>query len=166
MNGEDARDAGERGILVIQGLQQYGNQRSLPVVAVKNVGNAEDLGGLQYGAREQREALGIVVIVAQRGAVESIAVEVRGIVDEIELHSSTHTAVDYGTEAIPVIEGNRNAGDDLARTIEPGLLVTRKKDGHLLSQVGECGRQGANHVRQPAGLGETARTRMPQWQYA
>ena len=142
------------GSCVVQRLQQDGNQRRLPVVAVKNVGHAEDLRGLQHGAAEQREALGIVVIVAQRRAVERIAVEVRRVVDEIELHSSAHAAVEHGTEAVTVIEGNGNAGDDLARIVELGLLVTRKIDGDLVAQMGERGRQGANDIGQPAGLGK------------
>ena len=75
------------GIFVVERLQQNRNQSGLPVVAVKNVGRAEDLRRFQHGAAKQGEALGVVVVVAQRSAVESVAVEERRIVDEIELHS-------------------------------------------------------------------------------
>ena len=142
------------GSSVVQRLQQDGNQRGLPVVAVKHVGRAEDLGRFQHGAAEQREALGVVVIVAQRCTVERIAVEERRVVDEIELHSRAHAAVEHGTEAVAVIEGNGDAGDDLARIVELGLLVARKKDGDLVAQGGKRGRQGADDIRQPAGLGK------------
>src|SRR5271166_6535995 len=154
MNGEDGRDVGERWVLGVKRLSQYGNQGCLPVVAVKDVGHAEDLRGLQHRAREQREPLGVVVIVAQRCAIERVAVEVWRIVDEIELHSSAHAAIKHGTEAVTVIERNGDAGDDLAGIVELGLPVTRKVDGDLVAQAGESGRQGANDICQPAGLGK------------
>src|SRR5271157_5581570 len=154
MDGEDAWDVGVRWVLGVKRLSQYGNQGCLPVVAVKDVWHTEDLRGLQHRTREQREPLGVVVIVAQRGAIERVAVEVRRIVDEIELHSRAHAAVEHGTEAVTVIERNRDAGDDLAGIVEPGLPVTRKKDSDLVAQVGESGRQGANDICQSAGLGK------------
>ena len=83
VDGEDRGNSLERGVLVVQGAQENGNQRGLPVVAMEDVGHAEDLGGLQNGAAIQGEALGIVMIVAQRSAVESIAIVEGRIIDEV-----------------------------------------------------------------------------------
>src|SRR5450759_2776646 len=94
------------------------------------------------------------MVVAQRCTVERIAVEERRVVNEIELHSGANAAVDDGTEAVAVIEGNGDAGNDDARVVELGLFVTREVDGNLMTQAGEGGRQGANDIRQPAGFGK------------
>src|SRR5208282_1986064 len=148
MNGEDAGDARKCRVLGVKRLPQYGNQRRLPIVAVKHIGHTENLGGFQNGAAEQGEALSVVVIVAQRRTVERIAVEVRRVVNEIELHSSAHAAVEHRTKTITVVKGDGNAGDHLARVVELGLFVTGKIDSDLVAQVGECGWQGAYDIGQ------------------
>src|ERR1035441_3384068 len=94
------------------------------------------------------------MVIAQRCTVERIAVEERRVVDEIELHSGAHPAVEDGTEAVAVIEGNGDAGNDDARVVELGLLITREEDGNLMAQAGDRGRQRAYDIRQPAGLGK------------
>ena len=154
VNGEDAGNCANAGIFVVQRLQQYRNQRRLPVVTVKDVGSAQDLDRLQNGAREQREALGVVVIVAQRRTVKRVAIEERRVVDEIELHSSTQAAVEHRAEAVAVVEWHGDAGDNGARIVELGLPVAGKKDRDLVTEVSQRWRQGSNDIREPAGLGK------------
>src|SRR5262249_8022848 len=45
-------------------FQQYWNKRGLPVMAMKNLRDSENLGSLENGATEKREPLGIVRKVA------------------------------------------------------------------------------------------------------
>ncbi len=92
------------------------------------------------------------MIVAQRCAVERVAVEERRVVDEIELHSGANAAVEDRTKTIAVVEGNGDAGDHDPGIVEFGLLVARQEDGDLMSQTGERGRQGSYDIRQPASL--------------
>ena len=82
----------KRGVFGVLRAQQDGNQRGLPVVAVENLRDAENLRGFQHGAGEQGEALGVVGIVARRGAVERIAVEEGRIIDKVELDSGVFAA--------------------------------------------------------------------------
>src|SRR3974390_635564 len=72
---------------------------------------AENLGGLHHRAAKQGEALRIVVIIAQRCAVEGIAIEEWGIVYKVILHAATDAAVEHGAETIAVIERHGNTGD-------------------------------------------------------
>ena len=64
MNGKNTGRPGERWIIVVQGLQQDGNQGGLPIVTMKEVGRSHNLCRLQHGPAKQRKALGIIVIVA------------------------------------------------------------------------------------------------------
>ena len=145
---------GERRIFVVQRLQQDRNQRGLPVMAMQNVGRSEDLCGLQNGARKQSEALGVIVIVAQGGAVKSVAVEERRVVDEIELHSGALAAVEHGAEAVAIVEGHRDAGDNRSWIFELSLAVAGKKDRDLVTEIGQRRRQRSNDIREAAGLGK------------
>ena len=76
VDGENGGDFAKRGIFGIERAQHHRHQRGLPVVAVEYVGHAQNLGGFQHGPRKQGEAFGVVGIVAGRGAVERVAVEV------------------------------------------------------------------------------------------
>ena len=49
-----------------------GTSADLPVVAVENIGHAQNFRALDDGAAEQGEALGVIVIVAQRRSVKSL----------------------------------------------------------------------------------------------
>ena len=94
------------------------------------------------------------MIVAQWSTIQPFAVEEGRIVDEIELHSGAHTAVEHRAEAIAIVERHRNAGNDRARMVELGLPVTRKKDGNLEAQISERRRQGADDIGEATRLGE------------
>ena len=56
-------------------------------MAMEDIRRSQELDRFQHGAAKQGVALGIVMVVAKRGAVELIAIEERRVVDEIELHS-------------------------------------------------------------------------------
>ncbi len=86
VDGEDRRHGTEGGVVFVESMQQDRYQRRLPVMAVKYVGRPQDLAAFNHRPREQGEALGIIVVVAQRRSVESLAVEERRVIDKIELH--------------------------------------------------------------------------------
>ncbi len=144
----------ERGVFGVERFQQNGHQRRLPVVAVEDVGGAEDLGGLQHRAREQGEALGVVGIVARGRAVELLAVEERRIVDEVEFDAGVGAAVEHRAEAVLVVKGHGDAAQQGARTVEPGLAVLGKVNVHLVADGSQSRRQSAHHVGETAGLRE------------
>src|SRR5208283_2156523 len=108
---------------------------------MENVWRPQDLHGLDHGAGEKGKAFCVIVVVAQRSTVERIPVEVRRVVNEIELHSSALSAADHGTEAVAVIERHGDAGDYFARIVEFGLLVTWEENRDLVTQRGKCRRQ-------------------------
>ncbi len=87
MNRENAGRTGECRVFVIQSLQQYRNKGGLPVVAVQDIGSPQDLRRLKHGTREHGESFSVVVVITQLRAIQSVAVEERRVVDEIELHS-------------------------------------------------------------------------------
>src|SRR5208337_1224983 len=119
-----------------------------------NVGHAENLAALDDGAAEQREALGVIVVVAQRRAVESFAVEKWRIVDKVILNVVMQAAVENGTETIAVVERNRDAGHHAGSCFELGLAVLGKEDADLLSHGGERLRQRSHHIGEASGLGK------------
>ncbi len=143
----------ERGIVRIQAAQQDRHQRRLPVVAVKNVGRAQDLRRLDRGAAEKPEALRVIAVVAERCAVESVAIEVRRIVDKVESDTVSGTAVEHGTEAVAVVEGNGDAAQDRLGVGKFRLPVLGQENAYFVTQCGQRTRQGAHNVSEAAGLG-------------
>ncbi len=82
----------------VECLQQDGNERGLPVVAVEDVRHAEYLGSLQHGAAVEGKAVGIVGVIAQRGAVQVLAVEERRVVNEVILDAGLPAPVQTVTK--------------------------------------------------------------------
>ena len=70
VDGEDGADIPEGGIFRVNRAQQHGNQRGLPVVAMKNLRDAKNLRRFEHGAGKQGKAFGIIGIIAGRCAVE------------------------------------------------------------------------------------------------
>ncbi len=116
----------ERGVFVVKSAQENGNQRGLPVVAMEDIRHAENFGGFQNGAAVECEALGIVMVIAERSAVESVAIVERRIIDEVELDAVLLAAVDHRAEAVTVIKGNGDAGDDGARIFQMAVSAGRE----------------------------------------
>ena len=84
VDGENCADIAEGGIFGVDGAQQNRDQSGLPVVTVKNIGDAQDFRGFEHSTGEQSKALGVVGIVSSGGSVERFAIEVGRIFDEIE----------------------------------------------------------------------------------
>ena len=79
---------------------------------------SQDFGGLEHRPAEQGKSLRVVVVIAQRSSVERVAIEEWRVVDEVELHSVAHAAVEHRAEAIAIIEWHRDAADHLAWVVE------------------------------------------------
>ena len=86
VDGEYCAGVFKGGIFRIDRAEQNWNQSRLPVVAVKNVGDTQDFRGLQNSSGEEGESFGIIGIVTGRRSIQRVAVEVLGVLDEIELH--------------------------------------------------------------------------------
>ena len=121
-------------------------------MAMQHVGSTQNLGGLQHGAGKQRKAFGIIVIVAERSTIQTFAIEIRGIIDEIELHSGVNSAVEHGAKTIAIVEGHGDAGNDDARILQMGLPITGQKDSNPQAEMGQGRRQCADDIRQSARL--------------
>ncbi len=152
VDGEDRADVAEGGILGVDGAEQNRNQGRLPVVTMKNVGDAQNFRSLEHGAREQSKALGVVGIVPGRRAVEGVAVEIWRILDEIKAHTALTASADHRGETILVVEGNGHAANHGRGFGQLGLAIARQVDADLMAQGSEGAGQGADHVGQPAGL--------------
>ena len=64
-------------------------------MTMENIRHAQHFGGFQHGAAIERETLGIIGIVAGGSSVERFTVKKRRIVDEVELHPGTFSAVQH-----------------------------------------------------------------------
>lgn len=64
VDGEHGGGAAQQRVSRIGGAQVERDESRLPIVDVEDVGDAELLGGFQYGAAEEAEAFGVVRVVA------------------------------------------------------------------------------------------------------
>ena len=104
-------------------------------MAVKNIGHAQHLAGLQHGAAVERKALGVVRIVAGRSAVERVALKKRRVIDEVELHPGALSSIQHRAEAILVVKRDGNAGQKHLGVRELGLFIFGKIDGDVVAQL-------------------------------
>ncbi len=123
-------------------------------MAMEDIGHAEDFGGFQNGAAIEGKALGIVMIVAERSAVESIAIKERRIIDEVELDAVLLAAVDHRAEPVSGRQTDGDAGDDGTRIFEMGLPVQRQVHCDLMAECGDGTRQGSDDVGKTSGFGK------------
>ena len=126
VNGEDGADVAEGWVFGVLRAQQNGDERGLPVVAVKNLRHAQNFRSFQHGAGEQREALGVVGIVAGRKCRR--ARRDRKTADTRRsrmVDTGLAAAADHRAEAVVVVEGNGDAADHGAGVSELGLAVAR-----------------------------------------
>src|ERR1700741_4753833 len=89
--------------------EQHRDQRRLPIVAVKDVGHAENFRALEDGAAKQSKALGVVRKIAGGGAVQSLTIKEGRVIDKKETNPRIPSPGQNGREAIAVIEGHSNA---------------------------------------------------------
>src|SRR5271154_1890021 len=100
-------------------------------MAVENLRHAQDLRGFEHCAGEQSEALGVVRIIAGRGAVEAVTVEEWGVIYKVIAHTGVVARHYDRTEPVVVIKRNGDTADRLLRVREFSLAVERHIDAHL-----------------------------------
>ena len=112
VDGENRAHIAEGGIFGVDGAEQNRYESRLPVMTMKNIGDAQNFRGFEHSAGEQSKALSVIGIVPSGGTVEGVAIEVGRIFDEIKPHAALRAAADDGGKAVLVIEGNGYAAND------------------------------------------------------
>ena len=167
MNREHAAGGLEPRAAAVLFVQHRGDQAGLPVVGVDAVGaEGHHAAQFQHGAGEEREAFGVVRVVAGRVAVEVRAVEVVRPVDEQHADLGRRPVGGRaGVEDVPAAagvdgffahpHGEPRAGQVRRRppVLRLHLGVVRQDQGDLVPQHGQRLGERRRHVRQPAGLG-------------
>ena len=77
--------------------------------------HAENLGRFDHGAAEQRIALGVVGVIADRRSIEPFPLKICGIIHEVVADARGILPRDDGTETILVVERNGDAANDSLR---------------------------------------------------
>ena len=148
---------GEHGAWASVVLMHQSNRRAgVPVVAVQHVGAPTHAclpeGKCRRSARQQHEAFGIVFPGLAAGVVIGIACAFT----EGWVTHQPHRDPGAGQDRLlqhDLGTGNHWTGDldGCLQGIED-IAVTWQQDAHVNAQIGQGGRQGAGHVREPAGL--------------
>src|ERR1700756_2859223 len=133
MDGEHIGDVLEGGIFGVKGAQHHGHKSRLPVVAVEDLRNAEDLRSLDHGTGKHGEALGVVGIIAGGRSVKRVTIEVERVFDEIVGYAVRARPSDDGAEAVLVVVRNGDTTYDGARIGELGLPVAGQIDRDLVA---------------------------------
>jgi hypothetical protein len=154
----------ERARRMTQAAQVDRDQPGLPVVGVEEVGRGAERERRRRdrGAAQEGEAERVVGVVAQRAAVDAVAIVERRAVEE-EVRDALVGGRGQPDQARGQI-GRRQRDDD----VEPGVLelvttreraladhpVERRHNRDLDGRIGGCegARQAAHHLAQPAGL--------------
>ena len=152
VNGKNHRYAGKLRIRLIAGAQQHRNQRALPIVAVDHLGHPELFRQFYGCPRELREALGIVGIILSRHAVELIAIEILGVVDEEILHSALPPSVGDRRETQRGAHRHGHALDH--DVLDRHVPITGQHHGHVVSLRHQSLGQRFDYVGQAARLAE------------
>jgi hypothetical protein len=97
------------------------------------VRDAENLGAFDRGAAKQREAFGVIGVVAGGGPVETLPVKVRRVIHEINPDTGDIAGGHDGAETILVVEGHGDAAHDSLRFGEFGLAIARQVDADLVA---------------------------------
>ena len=110
---------------------------------MEDVGQPDLFGKLECGAGKLREALGVVGKVALVIGVETVAVEVKGIIEEKITNTAMKTAADGGkTQAGALRYGH--AGKNHGRGLH--VPVTREKDGNFMAELDQRARERLDHI--------------------
>ena len=73
-------------ISAIKSPMECGDQPRLPIVAMENVDRqSKPFDGFHHGSRKERKPLAIVPVIAMRVAIEIIAIEVKRLIDEVDI---------------------------------------------------------------------------------
>src|SRR5690554_6157303 len=120
--------------------------RCMPVIHVNDIRcEAESLGGLRDGAREQREAAGVV-----RVAVEFLAAEIR-IAYERVMDTVPFQGADAG-RLEPAVERDEDVTDPVGPRLQ--ACIPGAHHQYLVPQTHECSGQRTGNIGQTAGLRE------------
>ena len=152
VNGEDYGKIADEGIGGVSGAQQHRDQRGLPIVAMNDVGRPDVFGDFDGGAGEFGVTLGVIGKVSGAVAINSVAIEIAGIVDEKITHAVEDGAVGDGRKTQAAAHGDGEAGHDDG--VGFGVAVTRKDDGDFVAQGRESLGQRFDYVGEASGLGE------------
>ena len=154
VDGEDRARAHRRGPARPAALEDERDERALPVVGVDRVGKEVLLARrLQRAGAEQGEALVVVAVVAAALAVELAAV-VPGILQEEiaePLGGRVHEDVRAGGHGRE-LHLDPTAGVAQAVLLRVDDVVLGDDAEKLVPALGQCPREGADDVSQPAGL--------------
>ena len=151
---KDGGDFAECRVLGVERAQHHRHQRGLPVVAVKDMRDAQNFGGFEHGAREQGEALGVVGIIARRRSHRALRDQNMADNPQNKIGLQRRFAPAVTTEQKRYLSSN---GMVMLRTtvcgsVELGLTIARNVDAYLMSESGQCARQGADYVSQSASF--------------
>ncbi len=147
---EHHRDVLYDRIVGIGRSQQRRHHRRLPVMAVKNVRRPDVLGHFNCGAGKFRKTLGVVRKFAVLVPIDTVAIEIKRIIQEEVSNSPQHRAVSDCRKAQPRALGDRQAGHHHRRGFH--AAIPRQKHRHFMPQLHQGARQGLEHIREPAGL--------------
>src|SRR3954466_5829107 len=121
---------------------------------MEHIGDAEDLGRLQYRPAIKRKPLSIIRIVCRWQAVEGVTVKEWRVFDKIKLNSRALSTIQNRAETVLVVKRNGHAGQYGLGGPKFSLLVARQIDGYIVAQGNQGFRQRAYHVCKSAGLGK------------
>ena len=117
---------------------------------MNHVGGPDVFGDFDGGARKLAKAFGIVGKIARSVAVQAIAVEEAGVVDEKVSNAVKKGAVSDGRKAQAWSQGNGEAGHHLGGC--SCSMIARQNHGDFATLCRQRLRQRFDHVRQAAGL--------------
>src|ERR1700676_3363064 len=150
MDGENYRKVFHQRVGGVQGAQQHGDKCGLPVVAVDYIGGPHVLSDFDRSAAKFAVTLGVIGKISRAAAVDSVAVEVTGIVDEKVAHTIEHGAVGNGGEAQASAQRDSHAGHNHhARFYSP---VTGQHHGEFMALRDQGFGQRFDYVGKAAGL--------------
>ena len=141
VDGQKRPGAVEKGVGSINRFQICRDEGGVPVVAMNHVGRgSRALGKLQSSQRKQRKAFGIVRVVPPARLIQSVAIVVRGIVDEETPDLAAGGFID-GTEPQTASQRNREAGHAATPGFDPAIAGQNHRD--ILTELAEGLGQGA-----------------------
>ena len=151
VDGEDGVGVRQLGHPVALLQQVDGDQGGLPVVAVDDVRRPVQLGGGgQNGTGEEGEALAVVEVAVDLGALEVVFVVHEPVGDALPLQlEQAAVGLPPGQGDVEVLEEGHLVPPELA-----DALVEGEDDGDLVALLGQGLGQGTGHVGQTAGLDE------------
>lgn len=117
-----------------------------------DVGGPNVLGDFDGGAAEFGVALGVVGKVSAAGAVDSVAIEVRGVFQEQILHTVQQRSAANRRETQAQAHGDSDAGKNSGITFR--AAVTREEHGDLVTLLHEGLGKRLEHVGETAGFGK------------